>query len=276
LPTIVTMHSMIGGIGSLFRLVEPVVGWRRWPVEWTAVSQTAADDLARRLREDRAVTVLHNAIDVERWRGDAPAPHDGVHIVAVMRLARRKRPLPLLRMLRSVRASVPSDVCLRATIVGDGPSRPDMERYLAADDLGSWVELAGRRDHDEIRALYRTADLFVAPAIQESFGIAALEARAAGLPIVAMAQSGISEFIDHGRSGLLVPTDQEMARAITQLATDAGLRAAIAEHNRLTTPPFGWDRAIEATARVYEAATWQQMIRSLTANPRPAVRVGVA
>jgi hypothetical protein len=100
LPTIVTMHSMIGGIGALARAVDPVVGWRRWPVEWTAVSQTAADDLARRLPDDRTVTVLHNAIDLARWRPDNPETHDGVHIVAVMRLAHRKRPLPDLPLVQ--------------------------------------------------------------------------------------------------------------------------------------------------------------------------------
>ena len=102
--------SRVGDIGTLLRGVDPIAGWRRWPVEWTAVSRTGAADLSRALGEGRSVTVLPNAIDVDRWRIDQPAPHDDVHIVAVMRLARRKRPLPLLEMLRCVRERMPDDV----------------------------------------------------------------------------------------------------------------------------------------------------------------------
>jgi glycosyltransferase involved in cell wall biosynthesis len=270
------MHSILGGFGTLLRGVDPITGWRRWPVEWTAVSHTGAADLSRALGEGRSVTVLPNAIDVDRWRIDQPAPHDDVHIVAVMRLARRKRPLPLLEMLRCVRERVPDDVALRATIIGDGPRHRSMARALTTHGMGPWVDLPGRLDHDAIRHVFRTADLFVAPAVRESFGIAALEARAAGLPVIAMERSGIAEFVEHERSGLLASDDAAMVRSICALVTDRRLRAAIIEHNRSTRPQYSWDRAVAATAALYRAAERRQLGRSLERNIERRVQIGVA
>ena len=75
--------------------------------------------------------------------------------------------------------------------------------YIRAHELDDVVELVGRLTRDEIRELFSSADIFVAPANLESFGIAALEARCAGLPVVAKARTGIREFVEHGREGLL-------------------------------------------------------------------------
>ena len=88
-------------------------------------------------------------------------------------------------------------------IVGEGPERPRLERYRAvrSHGLAGSVELAGRRSREEIRDLYATADVFVAPANLESFGIAALEARCAGVPVVAFGHTGISEFVTTAAPG---------------------------------------------------------------------------
>ena len=61
--------------------------------------------------------------------------------------------------------------------------------------MAGTVTLAGRVDRDELKAIYARSDLFVAPAFLESFGIAALEARCAGLPVLAMRGTGITEFV---------------------------------------------------------------------------------
>src|SRR5204863_2493640 len=110
----------------------------------------------------------------------ASRPDDEVMLVSAMRLAPRKRPLPLLEVLRKLRARVPAGVRMRAVIAGEGPRRAAMERYLLRHEM-DWVELPGRLTPDRLRALYARADLYVAPAVLEAFGIAALEARTTGL-----------------------------------------------------------------------------------------------
>ena len=108
------------------------------------------------------------------------------------------------------------------------------------------VELVGRRTRDEIRTAFARADVFVAPANLESFGIAALEARCAGLPVVAMARTGIREFVANGREGLLAQSDRDMVEQLLRLIRDPELRQRIATHNRdggrpTSTGP-GWCR----------------------------------
>jgi glycosyltransferase involved in cell wall biosynthesis len=196
-----------------------------------------------------------------------------------MRLTRRKRSLELLETLRRLRAETRDDLSISAYIIGEGPQRGAMERFIARHDMTGWVSLAGRSTHGEIREAFRRTDVFVAPAIQESFGIAALEARAAGIPVVAMDRSGIREFIEHGRDGLLVPDDDGMLTALKVLVTQPSIRAAIADHNARVPISFGWHEALGATSVAYERAAALQRTHADT-RPRgqatsPAIRLSV-
>jgi glycosyltransferase involved in cell wall biosynthesis len=129
-----------------------------------------------------------------------------------------------------------------------------MERLMSRHGLTGWVELTGRLDRDQLRDVYRRADVFVAPARLESFGIAALEARTAGLPVVAMARAGIREFVLPEVEGLLADGDRGMAAAITRLAVDASLRTSIAAHNRAVLPSMTWPSVLERCEAAYRRA----------------------
>ncbi|NUR89579.1 MAG: glycosyltransferase family 4 protein, partial [Nonomuraea sp.] len=138
---------------------------------------------------------------------------------------------------------------------GDGPARGQMQRYLAKHGMTGWVSLPGRYSREEIAKVLDSADVFVAPAPRESFGIAALEARAAGLPVVARAQSGVSDFVRQGKEGLLGRTFGDLVSAVVRLATDDTLRAAITAHNRSTDPAAGsWPLVLDGFDRAYAQA----------------------
>jgi glycosyltransferase involved in cell wall biosynthesis len=85
----------------------------------------------------------------------------------------------------------------RLRIVGDGPLRKELERRS-----NGRVELLGRVEGEQLRALYRDADAFVQPAI-EDFGIAAVEALACGVPVVAAGRGGVTDIVEDGRHGVL-------------------------------------------------------------------------
>jgi glycosyltransferase involved in cell wall biosynthesis len=186
-------------------------------------------------------------------RPAAREPNDVVAL-AVMRLTGRKRGLPLLRVLKAAREQLPADVRLRTMIIGDGPKRCDLERFLVRHGMTEDVVLAGRRPRADVRTALARADVFLAPAILESFGIAALEARCAGVPVVARAESGTAEFIRHGQEGLLADSDAAMAAALAALAADPAARARIAAHNRTVAPASDWDTVLERTASLYRLA----------------------
>lgn len=255
IPTVVTVHSLWAWAHPAFRTLNAVGGFSRAPIRWTAVSEAAAAPVRRVLRGAAPVTVLPNGIDPHWWQVPAlPRCSDEVLVVAVMRLAVRKRPLPLLRMLKTVRERVPPDVRLRVVLVGDGPERGAVERFLRRHAMAEWVELAGRRTRTQIRELYRNADVFVAPADLESFGIAALEARSAGLPVVAKSGSGIAEFLTHAQDGLLAPDDTAMVAALVELCARPALRGALADHARSSPSPVSWPATLALTEAAYAEA----------------------
>ena len=254
IPVVLTEHSLAAYMAPAFRGLDVPVRWSRWPVQWTAVSDVAAEPLRRLVRDPDAVSILPNGIDPRVWTvKPRPRLASEVVVVAVGRLALRKRPRHLLRLLRTARRRLPADIRLRAVLIGDGPERAGLERYARRHDMG-WVDFAGRLPREEIRRVFARADLFAAPAVLESFGIAALEARCAGLPVVARAESGVASFVTSGREGLLVDSDDAMADAIVALARDPERRSAIARHNRRTLPDMTWEQVLLRTEDAYAAA----------------------
>jgi glycosyltransferase involved in cell wall biosynthesis len=259
LPTLVTVHSLWSHLGLLPALGAAVTGLADWPVQWSAVSEAAAAPVRRALGTGAEVLVLPNAVDPARWRVARREPAGPPTIFSVMRFTRTKRPLALARMLREVRAQLPAGAPLRAVLIGDGPQRPPVERYLGRHAMRDWVELPGRLSRAEIRAAYADAGLYVAPADRESFGIAALEARCAGLPVVASSHGGVGSFITPGVHGWLADDDAAMVRAMVRLLTDRDGTAAIEAHNRVAPHDLDWPaasaRALDAYARAGRVAT---------------------
>lgn len=254
IPTLVTVHSLWARTGPVPDLAWGLVGHQEWPVVWSAVSRTAARQVRDTLGRSAAVAVLPNGIDAEEWRTvAAPRPPDTVSIVSVMRLTRRKRPMPLLHMLRRLRDRVSPSINLHGVIVGDGPLADRMTGYLEGHRM-DWVSLPGRLERSDIRDIFRRADLYVAPARLESFGIAALEARSAGLPVVASRHGGVGDFIEDGREGFLTSSDDEMVHALTALAHDRHTRDRIAAHNHAVLPEVGWPSVLERAEVLYAAA----------------------
>jgi len=149
---------------------------------------------------------------------------------------------------------VPATIGLRLTILGEGPSERAMRRAIARLGLGCWVELAGRVQRSRLLEVYRGADLYVAPARLESFGIAALEARAAGLPVVARSDSGVREFVQDGVEGLLADEDDQMVGAIVRLVKDPVLRQRISHHNRSVSPLQDWAHVVARADEEYRRA----------------------
>ena len=261
-PRLMTVHSLWRRYTPLYRMFDHLLDWSTWPVQWSAVSEVAADGVRRAAHGPVDVAVLPNGIDLDLW---TPAPRTSepsrLRILAVMRLATRKRPLTLLRILRAVRERVPAGVEVSATILGEGPSRERMETYLARHGMADWVRLPGHLPRTEVKNAMAAADVFVAPAVLESFGIAALEAHAAGLPVVGRRGTGLSEFIRDGEGGVLVGSDREMVSVLAAMATDR-THESVPRSSALER--FSWPAVVERHREIYSHAG--------AANERPVVR----
>ena len=251
LAAVITFHSILPRTRTLARGVGALLGARDWPVRYTAVSQCVASAV-RSFAPPHSFSVLPNAIDIDLWRSErVPQSANELRLVTVMRLNPKKRPLALVAMMRRLQHLPAPALPLRLRIVGDGPKRGRLERAIDRAALGDRIELLGYCSREEIRQVFAESDVFVLPAVRESFGIAALEARSAGLPIVAMRESGVAEFVEHGRNGLLARTDAEFASHVALLARDQQLRHAMAAHNQRTPPPYDWATVVDTHVALY-------------------------
>jgi len=284
--TTVTVHSMWAGVAPIMAAMDALGGWSSLPIVWSAVSRAAADTVRCHLPPDRPIRILSNGIDQDRWRSPAPAEPSGELVLAsVMRLARRKRPLALLRIVDRAQQALDrlgDPTRLRLLVAGDGPRLTAMETHLqraaTATRTGTApnVTLLGRLERDEVHRLLATAHVFLAPADLESFGIAALEARCAGVPVVAKSSGGVREFVRHEREGLLCGSDEEMVDAIVRLAREPGLRRRIAEHNRTSDCLVTWSRVLRATETAYKSAAALQQTAGAGAGRRALERPAAA
>jgi glycosyltransferase involved in cell wall biosynthesis len=268
LPTVVSVHSMWHDRLPLLRRYARWHGAAQWPVVWTAVSTAAAQAVSTAL-DGTPVAVLPNGIEPSDWQNPSLPPSSSVPtLISVMRMVRRKRPLALLDMLLDLQARHPGQ--FRAILVGDGPLLPRLRRRAAASDSGHCIGLTGALSRPEVRRILFSGDLYVSPAPRESFGLAALEARTAGLPVLAHAGSGSADFIRSGVEGWLTESDEDLASTIERLLADPSRLAAVAGHNRRTTPPMQWSTVLGAAQAIYAKAADQQ------AQPSSAPKVGTA
>jgi glycosyltransferase involved in cell wall biosynthesis len=279
IPSVVTFHSVVPRTAWLAHAMRVSLRTAEWNARFSAVSTRVAQEIAP-AAGGRTVSILPNGVDAAFWRPDAtarvlgPTAANGSSTNSIaslalftgMRLNAKKRPLALVDIMSRLvdRLGVGTPVSLR--IAGDGPQRDALQRAIDRARLADRIQLLGRCTHEQIRNELHAADVFLLPTIRESFGLAALEARCAGVPVVAMAQSGVAEVIEHGREGLLGRTDAELAELVATLAADRALREAIARHNACTPTTFDWPRVIDAHERIYREAM------ALRVNMRTSVR----
>lgn len=267
LPVLVTVHSIWGAAArSGYGAVDSLARWTSRGVQPAAVSAVAAERIARALPDGTEVLVTPNGVDPDDWNPAGRTVHTGdeVRFVTAMRLAPRKRALPLVKMFgmaaREVERIRP-ERRIHLDVAGDGPQRSRMESAISDHGLTGQVTLAGRLARPELRDLYVADDVFIQPSVKESFGLAALEARATGLPVIARSQSGLTEFVTEGVEGLLAADDDQMAAAIVRLAVDDDLRSRLTAHNTEVPPAQTWPDVLRIVADAY--------VRAMAASAAP-------
>ena len=254
LPMVLTFHSVLGIYRHLLHGFDVAFGWSRWPHVFSAVSRALADEAAW-LVPGRVVEVLPNGIDPREWAMDpVGGSPDQLRLVSVLRLQARKRGIPLIRVVAAAAARLRGIRRVHLTVIGEGPERRAMEAEAGRLGIADAVEFTGYLERPAIRERFARADAFVLVSVFESFGIAALEARAAGLPVVARRDTGMAALIEHGREGLLAGSDAGVADEIVRLATEPDLLEDLTRHDRSVPPAISWATTLPRHLALYQRA----------------------
>ena len=260
LPLSVTFHCVLGpwaSVAGVLGPASPVRLWQRGGADLTAVSSMLASEVKRAGAQD-PVTVLPNGITVEDWRMERPGPqgrrpHRPVTVVASLRWVERKRPLQVVRAFaQAVRSTPGSDALLR--IYGDGPLRDRLAREVAESGLADRITLVGRVERTELAQAFTRADIYLQTSPADSFGISTLEARSAGLAVVALRSSGVSDFVTDGVDGLLADDESGLARELATLLGDDELLERIKAHNYENVPLPEWGSVVQMNVEAYRRA----------------------
>jgi N-acetyl-alpha-D-glucosaminyl L-malate synthase BshA len=201
----------------------------------TAVSESLKADTCRELGIRHDIRVIPNFLDcaVHRRR-DAPdlrrtlAPHGEKLLIHVSNFRPVKRVAAAIEIFAAVRRRVAA----RLLMVGDGPDLPEASRLARTLRVAADVEFLG--EQDQVVQLLSASDVFLLPSAQESFGLAALEAMACEVPVVASRVGGLPEVIEHGVTGFLHALEDldGMAESAARLLTDPQLHRRAAEAAR--------------------------------------------
>jgi glycosyltransferase involved in cell wall biosynthesis len=216
----------------------------------TATSQFLAGVVARRFGVEPEVIPF--GIDTDRFRPAHGARRPGPVRIGFVKwgLGAKYGPDVLVEAL----SLLPADADYEVTIVGDGDLRPTLEARVGELNLADKVRFAGRLPNTEVASLLSELDVFAMPSRREEWGVAAAEASASGLPVVATNVGGIPEILADGETGILVPPEDPaaLARALERLIADPGLRSRLgAAGRRRIEELYRWDRCVDRMELVY-------------------------
>jgi glycosyltransferase involved in cell wall biosynthesis len=221
LPYVAQLHLDVGPSGPTGVLLRaykplvlgPVLRAAARVVVFTAEQRAA---VSARYRIDPAhMAVIPNGAEETFFYAGQRLPHPKPRLLFVGRFTVQKNLPLLLRALAGVSER------FETTLVGDGEAGADLKQLAAGLGLQN-VRFYGRADGDELRELYRTADIFVLPSEREGMPLVLLEALAMGLPVVATDIPGIRDVITDGVNGVLVPPHDAAAlrTALLSVAAD--------------------------------------------------------
>jgi N-acetyl-alpha-D-glucosaminyl L-malate synthase BshA len=217
-----------------------------------AAVTTVSHDHARLARHLFALLepplVIPNFIDITRFKPTQSPHRDRPRVVHVSNFRGVKDPRSLAHVFLAVRERIDAELWL----VGDGPSLPALREMLSEARAEDAVRFFGATT--DVARILREADLLLMTSVVESFCVAAAEAMASGLPVVATRVGGVAEVVGDGTSGHLFPVGAHApaADAVAELLARPSLRRRVGSAARRQAARFASERIVPRYERLYQ------------------------
>jgi len=218
----------------------------------TATGMRLAEATVRYMPPGKDVAVIPYGVDLDRFSPRERADGDSLVVGSVGRLSPEKGLKYLLQAMTTVTREEPRT---RLLLAGDGPDRGALERLTSRLGLADCVEFAGEVAHEQVPDALGRMDVFAMPSTWEGFGVAALEAEAMKLPVVASNIHGIPDVVENGVSGILVPPKDvdALSRAILRLLRDGDERRRMGRAGReLVASRYSWTESTRRMEALYD------------------------
>jgi glycosyltransferase involved in cell wall biosynthesis len=235
----------------------------------TATGLHLAAETTRYAPPRAPVTVVPYGVDMDHFELATRTPSDKVVIGTVSRLSPEKGVRYLVEAFSQLKQRYGERVSLQ--IAGDGPEQAKIEALITELDIGQSVELRGWIDHARLPDFLQGLDIFVLPSVWEGFGVAAVEASATGLPVVATNVYGIPDAVRDGLTGLLVPPrdSKAISQSLATLIESPSLRRWLGQAGReYVARHYSWQANTAQMASIYERLTHPQPSKARTGAAR--------
>ena len=202
-------------------IFTPMAAWQKLQIVHCGVDPQSFESSSERFFEQSSELISGPV--AQSMSRLATAISSGQSLLYVGRLAAAKGLPILLESLTRLKVNYPT---VHLTVVGDGPDRDLLERQAAALGIAAHVDFVGYKPPTEVRRYLRAADVFVMSSFAEGVPVVLMEAMMAQRPVVATRIAGVSELVEEGVSGFLVPPSdaQQLGDRIAQLLGDDELR----------------------------------------------------
>jgi len=220
----------------------------------TAVSESLKQDTYTHFKTKKDISVIPNFICLDKYKPtkgcarSAFAKESEKIVMHVSNFRKVKRVEDVVRIFRRVRSSIDAKLVL----VGDGPERMNVEHLCRELEVYNDTRFLGKvKDVEELLGF---ADVFLLPSESESFGLAALEAMAASVPVVSTNTGGLPEVNIQGKTGFLtnVGDVDGMAKFTLEILTNGDLCAEMRINARKRAEEFSLENILPMYMKVYE------------------------
>ncbi|UCD95468.1 MAG: glycosyltransferase [Candidatus Zixiibacteriota bacterium] len=220
----------------------------------TAASRFLKKKIVRLCRDmELRITVVPFGVSIPEKKGTG-SEDDKVRLVYIKAHEKLYGPDVLLEAMGIAAGKNPR---VHLVLAGEGSMTARLKKQAKNLGLDEHVRFAGFIDNRKIFDFLGRHDIMVMPSLAESFGVAALEAAAAGLPVIAGDVGGVSEVVIDGKTGILVPPGDAagLAEAIIRLVEDADLRKKMGEAGRQhVAAKYRWENCLDQMVQIYERA----------------------